>query len=446
MNIYFHIDELKRDAVVASALHKKFAKKGHSLVYGDRVSNRLLKYFHSSFDVIVVPRPHILYDNWGDEWMSWNVRFVILSSESLGIICKDHRVMARTLLEKEYFQGQKQYVNRIDDFCLWGSKQLQAVKDYAPEIEHKCHIVGHPRHDSCSLGEKSSQYVVKDKIGIISRAVALNDYFSRPSLIAFETLFDDHHQYEFFNKKTGEKLKSKRPGAQPLNTLISQAIDAENTLRVIRSLEDLGYEITFRAHPKEDIQTWKYVFNKAGLKANISDAGDQTIADWLNDVKYIVGPPSTSFYDALMLGVTPISLSSIDSRRESCIDELWEDNNHLMPFIYKPKSIDELTEIIVRGEHLYDNSHVLSVLKEEADFPACADSLNKFVSICLDKQDMSANQMDNVRLVFFESGRILFNSAWKTKSIISKRTETSAMFAMDREKKRYIDKLTTVDC
>ena len=57
MKYLFLIDELKRDAVVASALKKKFDKKGHMLVYGNRVSNRLLKYFHSSFDVIVVPRP-----------------------------------------------------------------------------------------------------------------------------------------------------------------------------------------------------------------------------------------------------------------------------------------------------------------------------------------------------------------------------------------------------
>ena len=124
MNIYFHIDELKRDAVVASALQKKFAKKGHKLVYGNRVSNRLLKYFHSAFDVIIVPRPHILNDNWGDSWMKWDSRFVMLSSESLGIICQDHHVMARALLEKDFFEGKKEYVDRIDAFCLWGTKQL----------------------------------------------------------------------------------------------------------------------------------------------------------------------------------------------------------------------------------------------------------------------------------------------------------------------------------
>jgi hypothetical protein len=128
------IDELNRDAVVASALKKKFAEKGHYLVYGNRASNRLLKYFHGAFDVIVFPRPHLIYDNWGEDWLTWKARFVTLSTENVGIICKDHQVMAKTLLEREYFEGDRKYVERIDAFCFWGSKQLQAVKDFAPEV------------------------------------------------------------------------------------------------------------------------------------------------------------------------------------------------------------------------------------------------------------------------------------------------------------------------
>ena len=195
MNIYFHIDELKRDAVVASALQKKFAKKGHKLVYGNRVSNRLLKYFHSAFDVIIVPRPHVLNDCWGDSWMKWDSRFVMLSSESLGIICKDHHVMARTLLEKDFFEGKKEYVDRIDAFCLWGTKQLQAVKEYAGEIVEKCHVVGHPRHDKNCLSKASVNQSKKKTIGVITRSVVLNDYFGRSALDTFTTLFDDHFQY-----------------------------------------------------------------------------------------------------------------------------------------------------------------------------------------------------------------------------------------------------------
>jgi hypothetical protein len=82
-NIYFLIDELNRDAVVASALKKKFAQKGHKLVYGNRASNRLLKYFHQAFDVIVFPRPHLIYDNWGDDWLAWKARFVTQSRHHL---------------------------------------------------------------------------------------------------------------------------------------------------------------------------------------------------------------------------------------------------------------------------------------------------------------------------------------------------------------------------
>ena len=93
-----------------------------------------------------------------------------------------------------------------------------------------------------------------------------------------------------FNKK--RPVKSLVQGAQvrTLNNLISQAIDAESTLRAIRCLGRLrGMVITFRPHPEEDIETWKYLFIKSGIKTAISDEADQPFADWLKDVKYIVG-------------------------------------------------------------------------------------------------------------------------------------------------------------
>ena len=46
MNVYFHIDELARDAIVASSLKKHF--KGHNLIYGNRFSTNFLlpKFYH----------------------------------------------------------------------------------------------------------------------------------------------------------------------------------------------------------------------------------------------------------------------------------------------------------------------------------------------------------------------------------------------------------------
>ena len=69
MIVYFHIDELNRDAITASALKKRFKDCGHRLVYGNRLTFSLLKYFHRIFDVIIIPRPHFLYDHFKDKWL-----------------------------------------------------------------------------------------------------------------------------------------------------------------------------------------------------------------------------------------------------------------------------------------------------------------------------------------------------------------------------------------
>ena len=47
MVIFFHIDELNRDSIVASALRVKFANNGDTLIYGNRLVARLLKIFHN---------------------------------------------------------------------------------------------------------------------------------------------------------------------------------------------------------------------------------------------------------------------------------------------------------------------------------------------------------------------------------------------------------------
>jgi hypothetical protein len=444
LNIYFHIDELNRDAVVASALKKKFAKIGHNLIYGNRATNRLLKYLHNAFDVIVVPRPHMLYDNWGDDWMSWDARFVMLSSESLGIICKDHQVMARTLLEKGYFEGNRKYVDRIDAFCLWGLKQLQAVKDYADDVSHKCHVVGHPRHDSsCVNDHKVSTAGTRPTekiIGVITRAVALNDYFKRSSLDGYTTLFDDHFQYEFFNKTTGEKLPSKRPGVRPSDTLVVQAIDAENTLKIISRLLSAGYEVSVRVHPKENADVWKDLLMRCNLGAEISNSR-LPIANWIKRLGYLIGPPSTCFYDAVMLGVTPISISEIDFRRKESVGELWEENNRLMEHIYKPNTIEDLLNYIKSESRNFNSNEILNILKEEADFPGCGSSLAKVVSVCT--SNISIHKNRKLFLIWFMFSRYIFFKIWRVKNKVIGREENSAMFAICRKETQFIDSLSS---
>jgi hypothetical protein len=448
MNIYFHIDELNRDAVVASALKKKFKAEGHRLVYGNRVSGRLLNYFHDAFDVIVMPRPHFLYDNWGESWIDWNAKFVMLSTESLGIICKDHQVMARTLLEKGYFEGEKKFVDRIDAFCIWGNKQMQSIIDFAPELADKFHVVGHPRHDvSCSGGLSKAERENRSgkiSVGILPRAVGLNDYFGRSALDGFTTLLDDHFQYEYNNKITGQKLVSKRPSAQPAENLAVQAIDAATQIKIADELCKSNFQVYVRPHPKENLSVWKKIFRTAGVNAEVVSSS-QPITHWLAQLDYIVGPPSTGFYDAIMSGVTPISIDNLDCRRKLFIDELWEDNNRLMPHVFKPGSISELLEYVQSRRFLELDGEVLKVLKEEADYPECQSSLDKFVNIC--ESLVSSNgrvAFAGFALVSFLITRPVFNFLWRVKLRFTDRKENSAMFVMSRTRIRFIDELSQV--
>lgn len=442
-NIYFLIDELNRDAVVASVLKKKFSQAGHNLIYGNRATNRLLKYFHNVFDVIIFPRPHLIYDNWGEKWLSWKARFVTLSTESLGIICKDHEVMAKTLLDREYFEGKRQYVERIDAFCLWGPKQLQAVKDHASEVAYKCHVVGHPRHDAaCTNSHKIERTGAQGNkaIGIVTRAVALNDYFRRSPLDGYTTLFDDRFQYEFINKITGEKLPSKRPGVRPGDILIVQAIDAENTLKIIRRLLSAGHEVRVRVHPKENTDVWEDLLRRCGLGVEICNA-KLPITQWLQGLDYLIGPPSTSFYDGVMLGVTPISICNLDSRRKLSVGELWEENNRLMEYVFKPATINELLAYIANGTRNFNSSEILRILEEEANYPACKHALDEVVAICT--HGISNTKSRKWLLAGFKLLRYIYFKAWRVRNRLLGRKENSAMFAMGRKETRFIDGLSS---
>ena len=438
MNIYFHIDELNRDAIIASVLEKKFTQKGHNFIFGNRTSNPLLNLFHDAFDIIVMPRPHFLYDNWGSDCLSWNSKFVMLSAENLGIICKDHHVMARTILEDTYFNNDQRFTDKIDAFCLWGEKQLQAIKDYAYTLQEKCHVIGHPRHDISCKNFSLTKYT-KKKIGFITRANSINDYFGRSLLESFQTLFDDHFQYEYINKITGEKLISKRPGARPVENAVVQCIDVENSLNIIKIFEKKGYEVTIRCHPKEDLLEWKKLFDKCSIKAEIAD-NNLPITEWLKSVRIIIGPPSTAFYDAVMSGVEPISISNLDERRKKCIGELWEDNNRLMDHIYKPQNIEELVNYVESKSSFNISSEIKDILKSEANYPECKHSLRVFVSVCENLTLIKSKR--RVSLILFYLARWFYTKAWTFKNLIIKRKETSASFAMSNKTILYIRNFT----
>ena len=439
MNIYFHIDELYRDSITANALRKRFNSNGHNLLFGNRLTNLMIPFCHNLFDIIIVPRPHFLYDFWGDDWINWKTKIVILSTENLGIICKDHRVMARTLLEKEYFEGITKYINSISLFCYWGKRQLSSIQKYAPEIYTKCKVVGHPRHDELCYNQKTKKSILKkNKIAIISRAVMLNDYMDRSPLESFKTMFDPHFIYEYFNKKTGSKLLSKRPQIAPGDNAAIQALDIQTILKIIKKLKNNDYSLSLRLHPKENIEVWRKLLSDCSLNIEISDR-NIPFTHWIKNFDYVIGAPSTTFYESLMAGVTPISICQIDSRRSNLVGELFEENNKIMEFVYKPLTIDDLFNYIKVDNSILDNVNILKVLKEESNFPDCKTSLKSVVDEC---EKLNIKSQKNLTHAYaFYLLRSIFNFSYGLLFKLKGKKQNSATFFLNSKNRNIINNI-----
>lgn len=442
MNIYFHIDELKRDAIVASALKKKFRALGHNIVYGNRITGPILKLFHNAFDIIVFPRPHFIHDMLGDDSLNWDQEIVMLSSESLGIICKDYEVMARTLLEDNYFNDDTKYIDKIAAFCLWGARQKKAIEMFAPDVLKKCSIVGHPRHDGSSLKNSQKKQTKTRNIGFVTRANGLNDYYGRMAIEGFEVLFDDHFQYEYINKKTGKKLKSNRNVAQPRNNLIVQSYDTENMLKIMKAFDGKDCKLFVRCHPKENLDVWRYLFKKCSIDIEVSDSFIP-ITHWLEGIDVVIGPPSTTFYDAAIEETRCISIINLDKNRLNYIGELWEENNELMKDISAPQTIQEILDDAMMDKDFTLTASLKETLMREADYPECRNSLDKFVNICIDiNMHKSFKKTRNINLFLYKTVSFIYQKMWSVKSFIIQRDENSSMYTFKKSTLNFIDNLT----
>ena len=144
-------------------------------------------------------------------------------------------------------------------------------------------------------------------------------------------------------KKTGKKLKSKRNVAEPRNNLIVQSYDTENMLKTMKAFDGKDCKLFVRCHPKENLDVWKYLFKKCSIDIEISDSLTP-ITHWLEDIDVLIGPPSTTFYDAAIEKTRCISIINLDKNRLNYIGELWEENNELMKDISAPQTIQEIVD------------------------------------------------------------------------------------------------------
>jgi surface carbohydrate biosynthesis protein len=387
--IYYHIDELNRDSIVASGLSRICKKNNWKLILGNRNTIKLLSQFEDIFDLIVLPKPHfirVLQGNTGRKGI--RSKYLMLYTENVGILVNDKfpDLVLNAALGEDFMSGDRTYVEMVNAFCFWGVKSKNCVVSHYPELESKCFVIGHPRHDRLCMKVSNKSLDTRKNIGIVTRFNTLNDYMPRhPMSLIHDRLRLGQVKFEFFNKKTGHHLKSKRRGEDVPNDVYLDAIDFQNLYQIIKSLAEYDFNISIKIHPRENIEIYNNFF--ASVNRNVSVVETFTpFNHWVANQRFIIGPPSTCFYDAILMGSVPISIANLSPQRSMLVQEMDEDFNCLMPHIFAPKTIHQLIEYLESGfetsktKTLF-NDRIEEVLAQELNYPDQSNSLDKLASV-----------------------------------------------------------------
>jgi surface carbohydrate biosynthesis protein len=460
INIYFHIDELSRDSVVASALTQIAKKKKWRIIYGNRNLGFLMAKFERFFDVIIMPKPTFLTSFFHPSKVeTLRSNYVILYTEQIGIMTSANfpKLALRQMLDKEFMSGDSKYVDKIAAFCFWSHQAKNIIIDSFPELSQKCYVVGHPRHDLNANPIFIRPINLRENnIGIVTRFVSLNDYFGRNSL---ESIIENlkfikkGEIIEYSNPKNGDIFASRIRGVNPKNDIAIESIDFENMILIIEALTELGFKISIKKHPKEDLKIYKKIVAQLGTSVSLAPS-NIPFAFWIQNQNYVIGPPSTSFYDALMLGVLPISTSEINPHRKSMITDMYEDFNPLMEYVVKPKSINALVDFVQKNDpKVYNdfafNPKVTKILESEVNYPNHVNSLNEFCEVVQKiltnrKVSLAKNFMIWLYLIIskIESEfRFIYYSLLERST--RRKILTSAGFVMNFKIRRYISNLSS---
>jgi hypothetical protein len=447
LRIYFHIDELARDAVVASALKRELNSRGHKLTYGNRrATSWLLEKFMFSFDVIIIPKTEFMCCFKSLSLDTETPSIVVLFTESVGSVVdlNDDKLTMLSVLGRAHMEGDSLYMEKVSAFLLWGETALNRINKYYPEIADKFTVVGHPRRDEICVKEAVvNAESEKIRVGFITRQDILNDFIGRSPIDAIADSSLGVFHYSYYNKKTGDYLCN--PENNTIDEIYIEASDIDVMLKTISRLDPDKYEVYLKVHPREDRSTWINLVEKKRINVKLVD-WRMPFARWAKSMDYVIGPASTSFFDCCMLGVKPISIQNInpiyyEHLRGTCAEEFSALTKH----IDKPESIESLLELIKsKNDSFVLSREICEILLLEADYPGCKSSISKITDKCIALAEAKKeNQLTKYfnYLLFYVSFRFLTWIArvfdwWK------KVPEQSAPFYMTRKNMKFIDNLT----
>lgn len=376
LRLYFHIDELSRDAVVASMIWNELKLRGHRIYLGNRFTTRILNkfplLFRYSFDAIVLPRVHFF-----DGFDSFQGVKVVLYTECIGrAVSHQNRSLASyVLLDKSYVEGNSVSAELVDAFLCWGKTCIDFIDREHPRFRNKFKVVGHPRLDLRAY-DKAPAIKKVVRVGIITRQCILNDSLLRtPKDAVINNVLNGSFLYR--DPQTLEEIED-QDNELP-ERLYMEARELELYIRIIKALSEKDIDVEIRVHPREERNFWRVVIENNNLKATLCE-WDAPFSHFLGRVNYVIGPASTSFYEALAASVTPILINKLDRRYAELSHVTSEDRNPLMQHIYSPCTIEELVQSIhTNSIRVKSSNEVDAILNYEANYPASRNSGVKIV-------------------------------------------------------------------
>ena len=438
--VYFHIDEIARDSIVASALKKTLKKDNIELFYGNRrITRSLLPIFANLFDVIIVPRPAFLTIF---KQKPQFAKIVIIFTEAVGRYATRHndKFSIKSFLGVPFMEGDSSLLDKVDKLFLWGNSVSNRILKYYPYLKQKITVVGNPRFDEMCVTINKSQNNKRKKIGIITRFPLLNDFEKRSpleKLIRWTFSTDEFNdKYEYYNKKNQEFLKSTYVLS---DVFFAEIADIITILELIKIFNKKGYEIHFKVHPREDKDFWNNVFKKYNIEVKIPH-WLIPFSEWSADMDYVLGPASTAFYDCIRNQTTPICLTNIFPKRKVHVAKEWEDNGALIDLIPCPNSISELIEFIEGNNKIDLNKEILEVMISEANF-----SSSENIQIT-----SYANEIKNIKVykrkifmisILYSVSLFTLNFIGKIKMKLKRKTIQGSDFFVDTSTINFIDKL-----
>jgi hypothetical protein len=432
MIVYFHIDELARDAVVASALKKELAAVGGRVVYGNRLTTSYLLRRFSSFDAIILPSL-LHYTGAFPDTQRLPTNVFILPNEAVGQATGTLRRIFGKYFGDDAVRCEPWH-RSVAGFLLWGHAHLNPFRDQYPKYLPKCHVVGHPRFArSCRISSKRKSGG-KPVVGFVSRFNGLNPFDGRTP---FETVLS--------NMRFGKErftLYENSPDRDAEDPLYTEVIDFRIMLQIMMSLDSQRFEMTVRPHPRENRLGWIKLMKKVELKVTLSP-WDEPFAHWLQKVDFVVLPPSTSLYDIFFHGKLPIVTNDIVTSRADHLLTESDDNNQILRGVCRPKSVAEVIARLESGDIPFDQELIRLKLWEQVGSDVADNSIGNIIRVITETvgQGQQAPVRQRVQRHAFAATSLGASHLRWFRGLLKRRVEQGSSFDLTLGRSRWITRL-----